>query len=133
MKKVFFFFLLIQLALGISAQNYTFKRASSDMGNTKMSGEISITGDTILLISSVKPMQMVSQFEISLSYNNGVEKQFFAVFPEEANARLRLTLTDPYPISAVLKKGETGMLKYEYIDDFTNKSSTLIYFLIPKK
>lgn len=132
MKLFVIFQCCMLMSLAAFSQSFTFNRVSTDMGDVKMRGEISIVGDTTIIITSFTPVEAVSPFKVVLSSDAGIQKQYFTVFPEGATTRLRLTLTNPHPMQKGMKKGETGVLNYEYFDDFNNTSTTMLYYLIPR-
>lgn len=126
MKSIITLIMLTAFSLAASGQTFEINRAIVENSTIKMKGNITITGDTLLIIDAGG---FASEFEVSVVYKINSSAQYLAILPEGANARIRFTLNYPFPDMPGLKPKEKGVLQYEHVDDFNGVSSNITYLL----
>lgn len=124
-----FTFLLLLICNCAMAQTFTFNRIHALGSDAKISGEIIVTDTVITIHTDGSPASVLDVYQETSAGNFS---QYYVIFPEGSMHQIRLSLTNPVTVKGILKKNETGTLHYEHIDLFTNTTSTILYYLIPK-
>lgn len=121
--KAFLTFLLVTLFTNSQSQDYTYKKVFMNGMSVKLNGDILIS-DSVLVIS-MNGKSADYPVDIIMKKDNFVQ---YKMRTGTSDTQIRFT----FQPNLLNNKTEKYTLNMEIKDEFTNKLTTMIYFLIPR-